>query len=256
MGEEDSYVTAGYNPHKGERRLLPLPTLLIHLIIRPSGWLKAGCMATWHAVTPTLLSDEGFVLCYRTVNFWGNFRKTERKKKKVNLIWVRSPTTAIGILKPDLGRFEGRDEADAICETQAFSALLPSHVQSGCLITFTLMKCFFESRPPPPTGPVCFQNNNTMADLSLQAQGFRKKWHLNPLTLISQINQARDQQEISPRNGLFFLKIRRSVVLWRLGIIYGSPFPPLEEKMTTDEHSRNLMRLKQDVDRWADVFKF
>ena len=82
VGEEDGYVTAGYGPRKGERRLLPLPTLLIHLITRPSGWLKAGCMATWHAVTPTPLSDEGFVLCYRTVNFWGNSEKPRRKKKK------------------------------------------------------------------------------------------------------------------------------------------------------------------------------
>ena len=131
VGEEDGYVTAGYGPRKGERRLLPLPTLLIHLITRPSGWLKAGCMATWHAVTPTPLSDEGFVLCYRTVNFWGNSEKPRRKKKKkktvVNLIWVRSPTTAFGILKPDLGRFEGRDEADAICETQALSPLCSLH---------------------------------------------------------------------------------------------------------------------------------
>lgn len=96
MGEEDGYVTAGYGHHKGECRLLLLPTLLIYLIIRPSRWLKACCVATWHAVAPTLLSDESFVLYYQTVNFWGNSNK---KTKRVNLISVRSPTTAISILK-------------------------------------------------------------------------------------------------------------------------------------------------------------
>lgn len=81
VGEEDSYVTAGYDPHKGERRLLPLPTLLIHLIIRPSGWLKAGCMATWHAVTPTLLSDERLCPLLSNCKLLREFQKNGEEKK-------------------------------------------------------------------------------------------------------------------------------------------------------------------------------
>lgn len=81
VGEEDSYVTAGYDPHKGERRLLSLPTLLIHLIIRPSGWLKAGCMATWHAVTPTLLSDERLCPLLSNCKLLREFQKNGEEKK-------------------------------------------------------------------------------------------------------------------------------------------------------------------------------
>lgn len=36
VGENDGYVIAGYDHHKGECRLLLLPTFLIHLIIWPS----------------------------------------------------------------------------------------------------------------------------------------------------------------------------------------------------------------------------
>lgn len=130
VGEKDGYVTAGYGHHEGERRLLLLPTLLIHLIIRPSRWLKACCMATWHAVTPTLLSDESFVFYYQTVNLWGI-----KKYFKSTFFPVRLPITANS-------RARHRHENDAICETQAFAALLPSHVRSRRLIKFTLIKMF------------------------------------------------------------------------------------------------------------------
>lgn len=178
VGEEDGYVTAGYGPRKGERRLLPLPTLLIHLITRPSGWLKAGCMATWHAVTPTPLSDEGFVLCYRTVNFWGNSEKPRRKKKKKN---SRQPHLS-QIAYNSVWHFEARPRPlwrprwgwCNLWNSSALPALLPSHVQSRHLVTFTLIRCFKEWGLHRQRGLVCFQKNNTMADLSLQAQGFRK----------------------------------------------------------------------------------
>lgn len=91
VGENDAHVTAGYGHHKGERRLLLLPTFLIHLIIWPSWWLKACCTATWHNVTPTPLSDESFVHRYQSSDLW-----------EIDDYFSHVPTSEICILKPGL----------------------------------------------------------------------------------------------------------------------------------------------------------
>lgn len=99
------------------------PRFSIHLIIRPSLWLKACCVASWHLVTPTLLSDESFVLRYQTVP-----REFGKNKKSA---WFQSDcynNIYRSEAKPQ--QSEGRLETDAICET-LFDTLLPAHVEQG-----------------------------------------------------------------------------------------------------------------------------
>lgn len=163
MGEEDGYVTAGYGHHKGECRLLLLPTHLIYLIIWPSRWLKACCVATWHAVAPTLLSDESFVLYYQTVNFWGNSNQ-KQDKTRVNLISVRSPTTAISILKSStLWR-----------PTWGWCNLWNTSVRCSAPFTRTNKMPYYIQLNFSPRTAGLFLKNIIMADLYLKAQGFRK----------------------------------------------------------------------------------
>lgn len=54
------------------------------------------------AITPTLLSDESFVLCYQTG------KTSEKSQKKINLISIKLPTTAISILQPDFDTLKAK----------------------------------------------------------------------------------------------------------------------------------------------------
>lgn len=101
--ERGSYVTAGYGRHRGEcGLLLLLPTLLFHLIIWPPCWLKACCMVTWWLSHPHCCQMKA-LSCVIKLG-----KPLRNHKKKINLISIKLPTTAISILQPDFDTLKAK----------------------------------------------------------------------------------------------------------------------------------------------------
>lgn len=140
--------------------LLLLPTFQIYLITRPRRWFKGYCVATcWHAVTPTLLSDESFVRYYHSINF-------QRRDRQ-------PPQLASGFVLDSL-----KGDADATRETQV--SVRRSAPHRGLIMT-----CFVSNK----------MDNGGLTSRRPSALGEEiGVW--KPLTGINGVNQAEDQQEI------------------------------------------------------------
>lgn len=133
--ERGSYVTAGYGRHRGEcgLLLLLLPTLLFHLIIWPPCWLKACCMVTWWLSHPHCCQMKALS---RVIKLGKPLRNKKKKKNQPNFNQIAYNSNLHFAAR--FWHFKGQNETDAICETQMWTTVFPSHVHQEIMLTSSL----------------------------------------------------------------------------------------------------------------------